>query len=350
MLLLTLLPNVRTVQLGERLGLLHGSFEAIETSLSATAHNALSGPGKPLSRVVSLTTATQEGGRALLQRFDPFMILPNLRVLRGSHYLAEQDSGPQSRAFEWRFDSLLSNLETIEMARGCVSANGSDLASLLSHTSRLRVFRLEYQAMWLGVGYHWNADALFQTLEQHCRGTIGELSVTIGGITQMTSSLASLKAFTHLEHLELDVRLFYGPYVTKEFSQMAIADYWTYAKAIDWGANSLPNLIDILPESIKSVRLISGYWGLDAEALQSLFNITREDRGRLPLLETVVVHRGTSKIGNSKVYPELHDPAEWKTVGELIQERGFVYEEFEEVRASWLENWNPSEIHQSRYM
>jgi hypothetical protein len=317
--------------------MVHNNFGELEASLSAVTRNALSGTGKPLGKLRSITSTGEHQHRALLQNFAAFMILPNLQTLQGADYLADDDRSPQSRTFDWRMRSLTSNLESIEMAQSCVSAIGSDLQTLLFYTPKLRIFRLEYQPKWMGIGYHWNADALFRALETRCRGTIQELSVTIDSVSRLTSSLRSLKAFTHLEHLELDVRLFYGPYITKEFSQMALAEYWAFAKAVDWGANRLPNLFDVLPESIKSVRLIVGYWGSDAKALQSLFNLTEEDRSRMPLLETIIVHRGTGKIGDSKVYEELHDPSEWKAVGELIGEKGFVYEEFEDVRASWLE-------------
>lgn len=85
-----------------------------------------------------------------LSNLSSFLILPSIREIRVAHGLANREHHSR-KPFIWRHPSCpYSNVERIELVRSCVE--GVELAKLLCHCPRLRVFRLGYATKWHGCG------------------------------------------------------------------------------------------------------------------------------------------------------------------------------------------------------
>jgi hypothetical protein len=104
-----------------------------------------------------------------------------------------------------------------------------------------------------------------------------------------------------------------------------------------WSTEHIPNLAKVLPPSIKSVRLLAGAWWEEPAVLESLFSIASYHRWRIPALKTVLVERGTYKVGNA-VVADGQDPVAWKFIGNVVRRTGFTYKEHDRVWASWTDD------------
>jgi hypothetical protein len=350
--LLSLLPNVTELNLGRRWTRHpHPDPETIAL-LNTITRNAGIRPFKALARVTTLKTNGETHGedRAHLEDLNPFLILPILRKLRGTDLVALDDSFT-GIPFEWRYPALNSNIEEIEFYTSCMTGSGPDLVSLFPHTPKLRSFKLAFSPKWHAAGYNWDTNSVFRALGEHCGGTLTELSITMHRVyDRMKAGICALKDFVRLEHLEMDTRLFYGaPVDTEELRTLFIDDYEVHTRDCGWTEDSIPSLCDILPPSIKTVRLITGYWIEEPAILQSLFRFGEDDRKELPLLESVSVHRGTMKIFDDKIRDDYikkrgkkdHDEYEWKAASDSIKAAGFDYDEAETVKPLWVEELDP---------
>jgi hypothetical protein len=209
---LAFLPNLQILTLGDCLARQYPHYDYVDKLLDTVAERGLDVINGPLGRLKALRTTDSFNSQAILQNLSSFMILPELRVMSGFEYLATNDPGffPGPNSFQWRFGSLMSNLETIKMAQSCISGREPNLASLLAHTPKLRCFCLEYRPhLQYRLGFDWDVSAVFRALEQYCSETIEELSITIEQLPgTLMAGLQSLEKFVRLEFLELDLRVF----------------------------------------------------------------------------------------------------------------------------------------------
>ena len=307
--------------------------------LDVIATEASKGDDRPLSRLVKLHPFADPGyeERAGSQVLNPFMVLPSIRELSVISCIAVND-GYTGKPFDWRYDGVNSNAEKLELAYCTVA--GDQLAGILKHTPNLRSFKLLYETKWHGCGYDWDVHKFIAALGEHCGSTLTELSVTVdthygtikGGVT-------SLKAFKRLEHFELDVRFFFGPPVTDELRDMPPEEYRAQAYSAGWNASSIPSLVDMLPATIKTLRLVAGAEPEDPQVLRSLlvdFGARRDND--LPVLETAIVHRATSGLDGDSAALEQNSNA-WAAVKQMVSLAGFEFIESTHVEASWLEDF-----------
>ena len=246
---------------------------------------------RPLSKLERIHPFEQEGyeAKSRLQTLNPFLLAPSIRELYCVSTVAVND-GYTGYPFDWQYPSLDSNLEKVEFSHSCVM--GSVLAKFLAHTPRLRFFKLSHEVKWHGCGHDWDANAIFTALAHHCGNTLEELSVTIvedfGG--EIKAGVQSLRQFTKLEHLEIDIRFFFGPPVTDELREMWPDDYRAHAHSIGWNEATVPSLVDILPLSIKTLRLVVASSPDDYAVFGNLFkDFGLRKRDALPLLESVII-------------------------------------------------------------
>ncbi len=346
-LLLSLLPNVTEINLGSHFTRHPDPDELNAALLNTVVMSARFSPSSPLAQVTSLKTSGQAHSedRAELRLLNPFFLLPKLQRLRGSDFLA-CDSSMTGIPFEWRNGDLNSNIEEIEMSHSCITGSGPDLASLLPHAPKLRSFYYCFSPKWHECGHDWDAAAVFRTLERNCGGTLTRLSITMHHVYgTLKAGVCSLKHFTRLEYLEMDVRLFYGaPVNTEELQKMREEDHAAYTNKIGWTTADIPSLSDVLPPSMKTVRLITGFGTEEPAILEALFRNAGSMHESLPLLENVTVACGTSKVGDEYVKGKnrVHDEEAWRAAGDTIRAAGCSYEEVENVGPAWLEGLDPS--------
>ena len=145
--------------------------------------------------------------------------------------------------------------------------------------------------------------------------------------------------FRRLEHLELDVRFCFGPPVTKQLRDMLPEEYRAHAYSTGWNAAFIPSLADILPPTIKSLRVVAGAEREDPSVIKRLFaELDARGAEYMPLLESVTVHRATSRLGSMRVAVD-QDSSVWNSAREAVTSVGFEYRESADAEASWLEDF-----------
>ncbi|KAK5168700.1 uncharacterized protein LTR77_006009 [Saxophila tyrrhenica] len=157
---------------------------------------------------------------------------------------------------------------------------------------------------------------MFLALAQKSGKELTHLSIVSRNLLAVSNdAIGSLKSPSRLEHLEMDDRLFFGD------------------------KTPLVGIGDILPPSIKTVRLLIWSFGTNVETLQSLFAPDDLLHQKLPLLEGVRVVRGVN-MGDSSHSLPVPDEIARKALGEMVRAAGFRYEEEDAVGAPspvWLE-------------
>jgi hypothetical protein len=272
-----------------------------------------------------------------MQDFNAFFILPALRELRGWDFVAVDDNY-MCFPFERQYQSRTSNsLEDVELVQSVTDA--SQLASFICKTPRLRSFKLEHTVKQDNLGDDWDSPAVISTLAQHCGTTLRDLSITTDphwGAETSVGGLRSTREFVELEHLELDVQLFCGPPVTEKVRSMQAEEYWAHIQTVGWDAGSVPSLVDILPSSILSVRLLDDAALMQSSVLENLFKLNVHGTDSLPHLRTVTVHRDIWSHSNGGKNTE-----HLRRAKSVVEAAGGDYVETPSVRALWLDDILP---------
>lgn len=201
---------------------------------------------------------------------------------------------------------------------------------------------LVLSVMLTNLGYFppsWDSSAVFDALRRHSAESLTRLCITVDLLHgSLKGGLRSLKAFAKLEHLKLDVRVFFGPpLIDDKLRAMSPVDYRNYAYEVaHWNGLSVPSLAEILPSSIQTVKLFAGSCREDVLILKGLFaklNLFAPER--LPQLRSLTVMRARRQLFRDFV-AEGQSATAWESVDNLVREMGYHFEEAENVRADTL--------------
>jgi len=295
--LLTLLPNVKVLQLPDRWHEVRSS-EAAEAlvpsveSLIAISNNS-NRRLRPLSSLETILPFVEEGYdvRVGLQCLQPFMYLKSIRNLYAVSCVAVEDDWGNV-PFEWPNPTLKSPLTRIELASCCIDAGG--LSVLLANTPAITIFRYSHQTKWDGLEYDWNPGEFLEALTNHCGRSLKELAITIDELHgEVVNGLSSFMRFDKLEKLEVDVLPFCGPPL--ESGQRLGRNAFKPKGAKAWTHDDIPCMGDMLPPSIRELQVNTDFPEPSEEALKALFkNIKDRRQDKLTLLRTSILRQYVS--------------------------------------------------------
>ncbi len=334
MILLSLLTNLSKLVL-PRLWL-HPLLPPMTTVLDKLAIEASRRIDRPFSRLEKLESWGRYEDEVPLDDLQAFFVLPKFHDILCMGYFAVVDEHI-NKPFDWRFPGMVSELRELKLLWCCVTA--AELEELLLHTPKLESFKLEYTRDV--VGCDWDVNAIVKALQKHCGSTLADISITVDKIFGVTKGgLRDFQPFSVLENLELDLRFFFGPPVTEALRHMSASEYRDHALSTAWDAASVPRLIDMLPSTIKTVRLLTGSDPGEPTIIKSLFKGWHiEAVDALPSLEGVLVMHGTETVGWVPVEPEdrQHNVIWWSTAREAIAAAGCSFGDNLSVTALWVE-------------
>lgn len=292
--LLSLLPNVRTLQLPDRWyevrrkEAAEALVPAIE-SLIAMA-NKSTRRLRPLSNLETLLPFVEEGYdvRVGLQCLQPFMYLKSIRNLYAVSCVAVEDDWGDV-PFEWPNSSLQSPLTRVEFASCCMDAAG--LSVLLVNTPDITIFRYSHQTKWDGVEYDWNPGEFLEALANYCGGKLRELAITVDELHgEVINGLSSFMRFESLEKLEVDVISFCGPPL--ESGQRLGRNSFIPEGTNPWAHIDIPCMGDMLPPSIRELHVNTDFPSPSEQALKALFkNIKDRRRDNLTQLKHAIIRQ-----------------------------------------------------------
>ncbi len=295
MLLLSLLPNLRELQLPEgwyqvRQGEAGEDLLPLAHSLVELS-NARRLPWKGLTHLETLFPFVEENYeyRIALQCLQPFMVLENIQNLYAVSCVANKQDW-EAVPFDWPDPKMQSPLTRIELAYCCIDAPG--LASLLAYTPALKIFRYSHQTKWDELGYDWNPGEFLETIANFCGDQLLELALTIDNLRgDVANGLSSFVRLPKLEKLEVDVKSFCGPPLEsgQRLGRNAIVPP-EGTKA--WVQHDIPCIGSMLPATIREVHVNALHPGDVDVALKALFkNIMTLRAESLLLLHTLVIRQ-----------------------------------------------------------
>jgi hypothetical protein len=292
--LLSLLPNLKTLQLPDRWHEVRRN-EAAESLVPAvesliTMSNASRRGLRPMSSLETILPFVEEGYdvRAGLQCLQPFMCLNSVRNLYAVSCVAVEDDW-SNVPFEWSVSSLSSPLTRIELASCCIDAGA--LSVLLANTPAVTIFRYSHQTKWDGLESDWNPGAFLEVIANYCGDHLLELAITIDELHgEIVNGLSSFMRFSKLEKIEVDVFPFCGPPV--ESGQRLGRDAFIPTGSSPWGHTDIPCMGDMLPTSIRELHVNTDYPSPSKDALQALFKNIKERRwDKLIHLEKTIIRQ-----------------------------------------------------------
>ncbi|KAF2846731.1 hypothetical protein T440DRAFT_471618 [Plenodomus tracheiphilus IPT5] len=297
--LLSLLPNLKTLQLPDRWHEVRETeaAEALVPSVEALVNmaNTAGSRSRPLASLETILPFVEEGYdvRVGLQCLQPFMVLNSIRNLYAVSCVAVQDDWA-GIPFFWPNPSLKSPLTKIEFACCCMDA--SALSVLLANTPALTVFRYSHQSKWEGLEFDWNPGAFLEVIANHVGDRLLELALTIDELHgEIVNGLSSFMRFPKLQVLEADLEAFCGPPV--ESGQRLGREAFIPEGATPWTHMDIPCMGDMLPDSIRELHINTNFPRPSVQALLSLFkNIVDRRVDKLKQLEIAVIrqYRGNS--------------------------------------------------------
>ncbi|CAO2653828.1 Nn.00g105610.m01.CDS01 [Neocucurbitaria sp. VM-36] len=292
--LLSLLPNLKTLQLPDRWYEVRSGevAEALVPSVESlvSLSNSDKSGSNPLKSLETLLPFVEEGYdvRVGLQCLQPFMMLQSIRNLFAVSCVAvNEDWG--GIAFEWPQSGLMSPLTRIEFACCCMDATG--LAVLLSNTPSLTIFRYSHQTKWDGLEFDWNPGEFLETIANYCGEHLLELAITIDELHgAVINGLSSFMRLPKLQKLEVDVAAFCGPPL--ESGQRLGRNATIPAGATAWAHIDIPCMGDMLPDSICELHVNTDFPQPSEQALRSLFkNIKDRRMDKLLSLHTTIIRQ-----------------------------------------------------------
>ncbi|CAE6998307.1 hypothetical protein HRS9139_04182 [Pyrenophora teres f. teres] len=292
--LLSLLPNLKTLQLPDRWHEVRDgeSAEALVPNVLSlvTMSNAKGHRQKPLAQLETILPFVEEGYdiRVGLQCLAPFLALRSIRNLYAVSCVAvDEDWG--GVPFNWLSPNTKSPLTRVEFACCCMDAAG--LSAFLSNVSALRVFRYSHQTKWDGLEHDWNAGEVLEALANYCGNTLVDIAITIDELHgEVVNGLSSFLRFGKLEKLEVDVECFCGPPL--ESGQRQGREARIPPGATAWGHIDIPCMGDMLPESMQELHVNTNYPEPSEAALHALFkNIVDRRKDKLTRLHKAVIRQ-----------------------------------------------------------
>ncbi|KAH8668878.1 hypothetical protein BX600DRAFT_549144 [Xylariales sp. PMI_506] len=267
--LLTRFPNVKCVSLPTNCGVYLNAFaNPLRPGKTLTLWNKIEeimklhnqGNDTPSAlanlEAVSLCADTGYDDRFGLSSLSPFLVIKGVKKLRTTSCIAVDD-GHSGIPFTWRYPDLTSSLRSIEFVAGCMDA--ASISQLLAHTPHLETFRYSHHTKWHGCEHDWNAGAFVAALGRHCGRHLKELYVSAENMSgEIIQGVTSMKEFTSLERLELDVETFCGP--SLESGEQMGADGHDPSDGYEsWSESTSPKLTDILPQSLRALTIFEPY-------------------------------------------------------------------------------------------
>ena len=292
--LLSLLPNLKTLQLPDRWHEVRDgeSAEALVPNVQSlvTMSNAKGHRQKPLAQLETILPFVEEGYdiRVGLQCLAPFMALKSIKSLYAVSCVALEDDWG-GIPFNWLIPNTKSPLTRVEFACCCMDATG--LSAFLSNVPALRVFKYSHQTKWDGLEHDWNAGEVLETLANYCSNTLVDIALTIDELHgEVVNGLSSFLRFTKLEKLEVDVECFCGPPL--ESGQRQGREARIPPGATAWGHVDIPCMGDMLPESMRELHVNTNFPEPSEAALKALFkNIVDRRKDKLQRLHTAVIRQ-----------------------------------------------------------
>ena len=327
--LLTLLPNVKTLQLPVRWQDNHpGYTETVDDlrvsddardlgkilddrdardlwkvldELAVTSCMQQQGTERPLARLETILPCAPAGydnHSGAFSSLTPFLLLPQVTTLYASgHKLC--DDGYTGKPFgQWRYKGCVSRLRHIELAACCMD---STIDLFLAHVPELRILRYSHETKWHGCQHDWSAGELVAAIGRCCGGTVEDLAITIDCLYgEVVTGVVSMKEFTALKRLEVDVSIFCGPSIA---SGMRLGHGGNQPS---WELEHMAALVDILPSSLESLTMVG--FGHEADVRQSIerfdmvvqrlfADFARRRETMLPNLSHVSVKKLGSNLG-----------------------------------------------------
>jgi hypothetical protein len=292
--LLSLLPNLKTLQLpdrwhevreGESAEALVPNVQSLVAMSNKDGHRQ-----KPLARLETLLPFVEEGYdiRVGLQCIAPFMALKSIRNIYAVSCVAvDEDWG--GVPFTWMNPNTKSPLTRVEFAYCCMDATG--LSAFLENTPALEVFKYSHQTKWDGLEHDWNAGEMLEALANYNSDTIVELAITIDELHgEVVNGLSSFLRFTKLRKLEVDVECFCGPPL--ESGQRQGRDAHVPHNSRTWGHIDIPCMGDMLPVNMEELHVNTNFPQPSEESLKALFkNIVLRRKDKLLNLRTAIIRQ-----------------------------------------------------------
>ncbi|KAK5739268.1 hypothetical protein LTR17_005374 [Elasticomyces elasticus] len=292
-LLLTLLPHLRELILpnewqdlpefnappGDRLWSVLDVITC-EASLRPSSNASLS----RLETILPYTHISYDNDRNGLMDLAPFLPIKSVERMHIANAIAVDD-WYTGIPFTWRNTGQTSNLRILELAGCCIDSDG--ITELVKHTPLLTTLKYSHGVKWHGCQYDWDAGNFVRAIEEHCGSTLETLAVTIDSLQGMVETgVDSMQGFQRLHSVELDILVFAGPPPESELHQGIIDNGYKY------DVSEIPCLADILPRTIKQVRLFVPSSTGDADAgieLQTLASLFRHYASQQPLCQPDLV-------------------------------------------------------------
>ncbi|KAF1922216.1 uncharacterized protein M421DRAFT_387704 [Didymella exigua CBS 183.55] len=307
--LLTLLPNLKTLQLPDRWHEVRSDEAAeslvpsVESLVTMSNVNTYRRRWQALQSLETIMPFTEEGYdvRVGLQCLQPFMALNSVRNLYAVSCVAVDDEWG-GIPFHWPYASF-SPLTRLEFASCCMDAHGLD--ALLAHTPAVTTFKYSHQTKWDSLQHDWNPGEFLQTLANRLGKQLLDLALTVDELHgDVINGLSSFHSFAVLRKLEVDVIPFCGPPL--ESGQRLGRDAFVPEGAEAWTHGDIPCLGDMLPSSIREVHLNTDYPLPSEQSLKSLVkNVVDRRKDNLRHLERCIIRQYRSNT--AQFIADRHD-------------------------------------------
>lgn len=231
-------------------------------SISRLSHD-ICRSSSPLSKLTELRALSPSpvpvSQQLPLQSLSPFLGLRGLEKLCANGCLAV-DNPEICRPFQWPHPDLASNLGSIEFLACCI--DDRSLSNLLAYTPNLVSFKYSHysphQTSALDVLTHWDAGAFIAVVDRHCGRQLTTLAVTVHRLVgNIVRGVVSLRNFSRLVSAELDVAIFAGPPFHSGLELVSQGDGSSPGPKL-WTPPMVPRLTDVLPPSLRRLRLFTG--------------------------------------------------------------------------------------------
>ncbi|KAL6866367.1 hypothetical protein ACO1O0_002475 [Amphichorda felina] len=307
--LLTLLPNVTTLQLPNEWGNLSyeiwkdywKEFEPILDRIVKRANDPLL-PDAALSRLSVLLPQKGPDYEARDSLSDN-CLLNGIQSLQELHYggAVALNDGYTGIAFEPKYEEWSRNIEIVELDGVAIGSRELDhFLALANKGSSLRVFHLVYETKWHGCGFEWDSGACLAAIQRNCAESLEELLVTNIGFYNTDgqwTTLDDMTEFRQLKRIHLDVNILWGPAYDPEAP-------WGYEsdEDEDFRSPAWPSLVNTLPKSIEKIHLhLQTLTSNSPKLIRKLFaNLAAERSTKLPNLQEIVLFKSAAKHLDNK--------------------------------------------------
>ncbi|KAI8966688.1 hypothetical protein F5Y11DRAFT_307579 [Daldinia sp. FL1419] len=274
---LTLLPNLKSLMLSPPLSFRH----AMESPATSTRNREYYAQVRSVMETISRRIEENPEGASLgelahvwirdlennndkmdLRALLSFFTTPDPKSVSLTN-CEDYGSGPLTLGYHRHSLDMSLGLRKLVLEHTYVNSDGISL--LLSRTPHLESFRFSYVSKNNSSPAldRWDAAAFIAAIGKHVGQHLEELIVTLEYLDgRVLAGVTSMKEFTNLKRLDLDVRVFHTPAIeTGEKKEIIRRDL---AREIPLEAlEALPRLVRILPPSLEEVNLFADndkYW------------------------------------------------------------------------------------------